>query len=153
MGRTDTLIALVAAALAALLVGTPVRAAVARRSARRAGAAQAGESVAVPCRVTWKEGLGRRSSVYGKLSRPMDGAEGGAAAGVGSAVVFKRPGRRPVELPAGGRASRRPAGWRPAMQVFAYRGPGGEEIQLLVHDAEAELVTRLLGIPDPADCA
>ncbi|MFD4245741.1 hypothetical protein ACFWP3_29735 [Streptomyces sp. NPDC058525] len=118
---------------AVLLAKKLVVPAVAGRAERRAGAAGA-----VPCRMAWRQGLGRRGSVYGRLSAQGEG------------VVFTPPGRRPVPLPTGGRASRRPSR-RPGMQLIAYRGPGGEELELLVHDAEADAVTGLLRIPDPAD--
>ncbi|MEV7525643.1 hypothetical protein [Streptomyces sp. NPDC091371] len=126
-------------ALGALLGVKLAKSGVARRAARRAGAV--GEDVAIPCRMAWKQGLGGGSFVYGQLRRAEDGA------------VFDRPGRRPVALPVGGRASRRPDGWRPGMQLFEYRGPGGEELRLKVHDAEADLAASLLRIPDPADFA
>lgn len=77
--------------------------------------------------------------MYGKLS--ID---------TGSSAIFKRPARRPLRLPVGGRAVRS-ASWRPGMQVFNYRASDGDELRLLVYEGDSELVARYLRIPNPAD--
>ena len=123
-----------------LAAGVLMRSVMARRAARRVAGTMAGENVGIPCRVSWKQGLGRRGFVYGKLTRDAE------------AAVFKRPARRPVSLPLGGRVFSRPS-LRPGMRLFEYRGPGGEEIRLQFYEAEAHLVADLLRIPDPADFA
>ncbi|MEU9006744.1 hypothetical protein [Streptomyces sp. NPDC048551] len=125
-------------ALTVLAAGTSIRAVTSRRAVRRATGALAGVEVAIPCRVAWKDGLGRHGFMYRKLTRQSHGS------------VFKRPARRPVTLPVGGRALLGPS-WRPGMQVFEYRAPGGEELRLQCYEAEAHLVATLLRIPDPTD--
>ena len=125
-------------ALFAILAGIVVRTVLEGRSARRASDYEQGGNVPIPCRVSWRQGLRRRAFVYGKLSSDAGGA------------VFKRPARRAVRLPVGGRAVRH-VSWRPGMQVFDYQAPGGDELRLLVYEGDSRLVVRYLRISDSVD--
>ncbi|MEV6573492.1 hypothetical protein [Streptomyces sp. NPDC051577] len=110
-----------------------------RLAAHRAAGVAAGVRTALSCRVEWREGLGRTGFLYGTLTT---GPTGGP--------VFKRPARRAVELPGGGRATHRPS-WRPGMRMVEYRAPDGDRLGILVHDTDVDLAARFLRVPDPAD--
>ncbi|MFD5623435.1 hypothetical protein [Streptomyces yangpuensis] len=132
----ETVAEFVVLALVAFLAGTVMRRTVARRAAGRTEAASGGAAVGVPCRARWRQGTRRRTFGYGKL---------GAGPG-GAGAVFKAPLRPAVPLPVGGRAAVRES-LRPGMRVLEYQAPDGQRIDFLVHDAEAERVARLLGLP------
>ncbi|MFI2303814.1 hypothetical protein ACH5AL_34035 [Actinacidiphila glaucinigra] len=121
----------IAMAVIAVLTGRVARAVHVRRSHGRAARSQAGAMVEVPCRVSWRRGLGRRAFVYGKLSGGEDGA------------LFARPVRRPVPLPVGGSAVTS-SSWRPGMQVLDYRTHDGDELRILHYEDDVELVVRYL---------
>lgn len=105
-----------------------------RRAADRAARLRDGNRAEIPCRVTWKQGTGSRGSVYGRLSAAPDGGQ----------VVFVRPLRAAVPVPAG-RIAETADSWRAGNTDLLYRTLDGQEIRIMTSAADAKAVTALLG--------
>jgi hypothetical protein len=114
----------------ALLTVAAARAATRRRSTRRA-AMDAG-AARFPCRVTWREGLGRRGSVYGKISAPRD-----------EEPTFTRRWGPGIHLPRSLHIDRQPS-WRMGLTTLTYTAPEHGEIRILLSEGDAESVKKLL---------
>lgn len=121
----------IAFALIAALTGGVIRKIHARQSQLRAAEFQQGENPAISCRVSWQGGLGRRAFLYGKLNSNAGGA------------FFTRPARQPVRLPVDGRATRC-ASWRSGMEVLEYETRQGDQLRILAHEGDVDLVVRYL---------
>ncbi|WP_329592564.1 hypothetical protein OG298_28630 [Streptomyces sp. NBC_01005] len=118
-------------ALAAAAGGSVARGVVRRRAVRRAAAAEAGESFEIPSRVAWVEVTGRKGMVYGKLAASRSG------------VAFARRFRDPVVVPEATFVKTEPSR-RGGLVVLHYRSADGSGIRILVAEAEAVTVRRLL---------
>ncbi|MHC5902678.1 hypothetical protein ACVNF4_01980 [Streptomyces sp. S6] len=129
----STLLELAVLAMVATLAGATVRAATRRRAARRDAELAETGTAAFPCRITWKEGLGRRGSVYGKLGVTND-----------KEPEFTPRWKPPVPLPRSPHISQEPS-WRTGLTTLTYTPPTHGEITILLSDGDAENVKKILG--------
>ncbi|MFI1105078.1 hypothetical protein [Streptomyces melanogenes] len=105
-----------------------------RRAAERSAQLRDGNRTEIPCRITWKQGTGSRGSVYGRLT----------AAPGGGQVVFNRPMRSALPIPAG-RIAETANSWRAGNTDLLYRTADGQEIRIMTSAADTKAVTTLLG--------
>lgn len=128
-----TLFELATLAVIAALTGAAVRAGTRRRAARRnTGLLETG-TANFPCRITWKEGLGRRGSVYGKIGTTGD-----------RDPEFTSRWKNPVSLPRSPHIKQEPS-WRTGLTTLTYTPPACGKITILLSDTGAENVKKILG--------
>ncbi|WP_406286725.1 hypothetical protein [Streptomyces sp. NBC_00209] len=102
-----------------------------RRARRRATEVAHAGKAAVPCRISWPAGIGRKAFVYGKL-HISDGT-----------VFFGRRSAQLIELPAAGTVESEPS-WRAGNSLLSYRPREGEMIRILASAVDAETISRAL---------
>lgn len=117
----------------ALLAGAAVRAGTRRRSSRRGAELTNTGAANFPCRVAWRGGLGRRGSVYGKISASPDGEP-----------TFTRRWGSTIQLPRSKHINQEPS-WRTGLTTLTYTPPEHGEISILLSEGDAENVKKLLG--------
>ncbi|MFJ2770900.1 hypothetical protein [Streptomyces sp. NPDC087300] len=128
----DTLLGFAFLAIVAALTTRIVTAAIRKRAAGRAEAHSSGQAAAAfPCRVSWKSGTGRKSSVYGKIHVEAN-----------EPLRFARRFHAPLPLPREGTLQTEES-WRPGNTVLHFRTADGD-IRILANSVDAASLTRAI---------
>ncbi|WP_159072724.1 hypothetical protein [Streptomyces formicae] len=127
----DTLLGFALLGILAILTTRVVTKITRKRAVARSEALSESETVAVPCRVSWKSKTGRKSSVYGKVRISGDGS-----------LCFDRRFHAPLPVPKGGSIQVEES-WRPGNSVITYTTPD-DRIQILASSVDTESLARSL---------
>ncbi|MFD9331401.1 hypothetical protein [Streptomyces sp. NPDC060065] len=118
--------------LVAGLAATAVRFVNRKKALRRDAGLRERGTVKIPCRVSWPEGIKKRGFTYGKI-----------IAGAGGEVTFSGRGGRSAVLPAS-EWIHRESSWRTGLLVLRCSVPGKGELRILISEADAPTVEKLL---------
>ncbi|MCX5557283.1 hypothetical protein [Streptomyces sp. NBC_00038] len=118
--------------LVAGLAAAAVRFANRKRASRRNEDLRERGSVKIPCRLSWPDEIKKKGFTYGKI---LTGSGGG--------VTFSGRGGKSVILPPS-EWIHRDSSWRTGLLVLRYGVPGKGELRILIGEADAPAVEKLL---------